>query len=974
MDDQMDDLVLAALTSGDWGPVLVAVDEMYAEGSNSIRGAARHIGAIADALTHTEPATDLQAQAHRIADWLVMATDQAVFAIEHRGEQLEWVTRHDSAVRPMHVAADGQRRDAGSAFDIGGHALLYPGQPVGEPEVWYNCRCYLRLVEDLAAALTPTDPDEVSDSAVIVLLPSAEDPVNGLGPETSHVTLAFLGEQQISDEAALAIADYAASLSPDLQVAVTGVDTFGPEEETQKAQVLTLADDVPTQIRDGLLAVLGEHGLQDASDWPDYRPHLTLGYDDPTNFEVPQTPESITFDRLGIWTPEGKHSLGLGESAETADDGPEEEIDGDEVLEPLEPLAFHGIAVVEGVPTDADDGLTRTFAPNSLTWRTPPMTLTFEHIESGLRTEVLGHIDRMWRLPDRPEAIAYEGAFDDNADADARIGQIANGTLGKVSVHVGASQGTAAEAAEGENVDVTFSTGKIASLAVVPMPGFEHCYIALGPWPVEPGTVPGSEVAASADFASEQPWDGSASRFTDEQWKRSCIVHVCDGMEKSCHKMPIREPGGALSRAGVHAAAGRLNQVDAPPEAISKAKASLRGAYQELGEEPPESIAASLSTTQENGETHESVDASAAGRDRSGAGDRGAAGLAALTAALGDFKRGPGWVTDPVPTARIHRYWTRPGQPGYVKIGWGTGGDFYRCRHHLAKYVDLRYLNQVCAQWHHDALGIWPGEHFSGGAMTAAAALPEVYRPPLEWFSDPGLFVKTGLTITEEGRIFGHLATFDQCHVSYGEMAGKCVIAPHSATNYAFFRLGKVLTTGGEVGVGQIVLGGGHAGGGASMAHAQDHYASTSRAVADISVGEDSIGIWFSGAVRPGISAEDLYALRAAKLSGDWRTVRGALELVAALAVNVPGFPVPEMSLVASANGGLFSLTAAAIVQDEPEPEGRPAVVEAAAVAQAASLREIVAAMDRVSAARAAKSDFRVLRARKAKVEIGSIH
>src|SRR4029079_16942320 len=70
---------------------------------------------------------------------------------------------------------------------------------------------------------------------------------------------------------------------------------------------------------------------------------------------------------------------------------------------------------------------------------------------------------------------------------------------------------------------------------------------------------------------------------------------------------------------------------------------------------------------------------------------------------------------------------------------------------------------------------------------------------------------------------------------------------------------------------------------------------------ADVRVGEDEHGIWVAGALRSHLSDEDVRAFRAALLSGDWRRIAGRLELVAALAVNVPGFPVPRTrSLVAS--------------------------------------------------------------------------
>lgn len=81
------------------------------------------------------------------------------------------------------------------------------------------------------------------------------------------------------------------------------------------------------------------------------------------------------------------------------------------------------------------------------------------------------------------------------------------------------------------------------------------------------------------------------------------------------------------------------------------------------------------------------------------------------------FDRGPGWVTDPKATKRIHDYWTKPGQPGYAKIGWGKGGDYDRCVALVGEKIAANsptkagYIKQTCAQWHHDALGIWPATH-----------------------------------------------------------------------------------------------------------------------------------------------------------------------------------------------------------------------------------------------------------------------
>jgi hypothetical protein len=48
------------------------------------------------------------------------------------------------------------------------------------------------------------------------------------------------------------------------------------------------------------------------------------------------------------------------------------------------------------------------------------------------------------------------------------------------------------------------------------------------------------------------------------------------------------------------------------------------------------------------------------------------------------------------------------------------------------------------------------------------------------------------------------------------------------------------------------------------------------------------------------VTAEQLAVLRAGALSGDWRRIGGNLELIAALAVTTPGFPIAREALVAS--------------------------------------------------------------------------
>jgi hypothetical protein len=102
--------------------------------------------------------------------------------------------------------------------------------------------------------------------------------------------------------------------------------------------------------------------------------------------------------------------------------------------------------------------------------------------------------------------------------------------------------------------------------------------------------------------------------------------------------------------------------------------------------------------------------------------------------------------------------------------------------------------------------------------------------------------------------------------------------------------------------VGHITLYTGHAAAGLRYRPAAAHYDNTGAAVADIAVGEDDHGIWYSGMIRPEATETQIRNLRATgAVSGDWREVPGYdLELVAALGVNVPGYPIPRLQVAAS--------------------------------------------------------------------------
>lgn len=732
---------------------------------------------LSDTLEKTKKAdsAEFDKQVDRITKWVsTMAINAGTEAATSTDPDpvvgLEWVTMEDDKVRASHQEAHGQQTVTGKPFTVGGSELLYPGQPVGDPANWINCRCVVRPAmlggETMASEVIPTMTGGLDKTAEIVSLTADGVPHVELIPR---------------DDA--------------------------PEVEAEEAE-----------------------------------------------------PEMIPDEEAAVQ------------------------------------VMFHGVAAPEGVPSG--DG--RGFAIGALTNRPLPipMKAMFIDDEGHKGSEIAGRVDKLWK---EDNLLKYEGVFDMSEAGYESIRLIADQMWSGVSVDVDQAKGEMSEDGKG----VTFSEARVSAITICAIPAFAEAYIALGPFPEpEPTPVITEEAEAAGGvetFVSEGSWDGSAGRFTPEQWKKSCILHVCDGLEKSCHKLPIREPGGALSRAGVHAAAARINQVDAPPDKVSAAKSHLRGAYKELGEEAPDVLKAAGGTEAFDLPPAKTMDA-------------------------------PGWITDPVPTHRITHYWVSG--PGRAKIGWGAPGDFNRCRLQLAKYVqNPEWLAGLCANLHYRALGTWPGRGTHSGETITMQADEKAEVPSVtltasagqsvsaDYFRNPELTKPTSLKVTDDGRVFGHIAAWGVCHIGNPEGEGICTVAPPSETDYAYFLSGEYVTDAGRIPVGQISLGGGHADGKLGMRAALAHYDNTSTAVADITVGTDDHGIWFSGKLRDDVTDAQVIALRAAgKVSGDWRGVivhgQESLELMAALAVNVPGFPIPRTSYAMDGDVQL-SLTAAGIPMDK---------------------------------------------------------
>lgn len=199
-----------------------------------------------------------------------------------------------------------------------------------------------------------------------------------------------------------------------------------------------------------------------------------------------------------------------------------------------------------------------------------------------------------------------------------------------------------------------------------------------------------------------------------------------------------------------------------------------------------------------------------------------------------------------------------------------------------------------------------PAESDAAALVACAAVVASIpVTPPASWFEDPKLASATPLTVTDDGRVFGHIAAWHVDHIgmAFGTKP------PRSKSKYAYFHTGVLRTEEGtDVPVGQLTLAGGHASLEASARAAAKHYDDTASAFADVHAGEDAHGIWVAGALRPSITPEQVRSIRASAPSGDWRPIQGSLELVAVCQVNVPGFPIARARV---ASGTVMALVAA---------------------------------------------------------------
>ncbi len=218
--------------------------------------------------------------------------------------------------------------------------------------------------------------------------------------------------------------------------------------------------------------------------------------------------------------------------------------------------------------------------------------------------------------------------------------------------------------------------------------------------------------------------------------------------------------------------------------------------------------------------------------------------------------------------------------------------------------------------------------------MSALEVEAAPLAPPLAWFEREEPDHPVPLTYGKNGEVYGHLALWGSCHTGFLNGAfSECVKPPPSRNDYADFHLGGFVTAEGkEIAVGKITFNTGHAPLTSGLAAASRHYDNTGSVGAFVRARNGNHGIWLAGATRSNLTPEGVRDLRANPPSGDWRSSDGNLELVASLAVPVPGFPVarPQLALAASAAGEaqVVALILPGWSADTPDLEAEADVVE----------------------------------------------
>lgn len=227
--------------------------------------------------------------------------------------------------------------------------------------------------------------------------------------------------------------------------------------------------------------------------------------------------------------------------------------------------------------------------------------LNFEH-ERGL-SGIVGH---GVELRDGPDALNGSFRVHENSDGDKALQLVRDGLLTGLSMEF--------VALRSRRVDGVIERVRahIDKVSLCRTPAYEDAQVlAVRAAPVEPVVVAPVEdteltgrlaalgvVPLARAATTSKPWDGSPTRFTDEQYLRSClIVRAGDAPAKERGSLPVLEPDGTLNTNALAAAAAALAGARGGVSNVSQAEKAAAARkliryYGAAGMTPPGSLLA----------------------------------------------------------------------------------------------------------------------------------------------------------------------------------------------------------------------------------------------------------------------------------------------------------------------------------------------------------------------------------------------
>jgi len=220
--------------------------------------------------------------------------------------------------------------------------------------------------------------------------------------------------------------------------------------------------------------------------------------------------------------------------------------------------------------------------------------LNFEH-DQGLRG-IVGH---GVSLEERPDALHGVFRVHENADGDKALQLVRDGLLTGLSLE-------AVPLSSRKVGDVVQRVrAHLDKVSLCRFPAFKEAEVlAVRTAPVTVDLEPVVNSELDERLASlgvepltrikltSKPWDGSAARFTDEQYARSAVLdRGGTGAVKERYGLPVLEPDGTLNTNALAAAAGRIGQITgASAAAKASAARKLVRYYRMANMEPPASL------------------------------------------------------------------------------------------------------------------------------------------------------------------------------------------------------------------------------------------------------------------------------------------------------------------------------------------------------------------------------------------------